>query len=267
VLGVVLKQLVGFFIFISGLEYFLGRLFVYWSYREDLKELSPLIDMKYIKRLYQESFPQFLTIALFMLNDRLAILALGEFSSDQAVGVYNAAAGLLEIWSFIPLALAASLFPPIIKAQGRDEKLYQSRSQHFFDLMLWLGLGLALGLSFFGELAVSILFGKTFKHAIPVLKVLSWSQPFIFFHMARMKWFTLEKRLPVLSLIAGSTIILNAYCLYMWVPKEGALGAAWAMIFSLVLPPLLLQVCSKKTKEHNQILMRSLLAPFRILKN
>lgn len=264
--GVWLGQATGFFVFLSGLEYFFGRLFAWFAYRREWKTLSPSIDGSYIFSIYREAFPQFVTLALFVLNDRLAVLALARSSGDESVGLYNAASGLLEIWNFLPLAIAASLFPPIVRAHGREPALYESRSQRFFDLMVWLGLALALGISLLGELAVKILFGEKFAGTLPVLQVLAWYQPLAFFHMARMKWFALEGRLPALLLVAVVTVGLNMYLLWQWTPALGAKGAAWSVVLSSLCAPWICALFNESVKRHMQMFMKSLFLPWRLLR-
>src|SRR5258705_10231724 len=49
------------------------------------------------------------------------------FRSDTAVGIYTAAIKLTEVWYFVPMSIASSLFPVIIQSKQQSEEIYYER--------------------------------------------------------------------------------------------------------------------------------------------
>jgi len=95
-------------------------------------------------RLVKESWPLIfagLAIAVYMKIDQIM---LGEMIGKKAVGTYAAAVRLSEIWYFIPVAIASSVFPSIVKSKELGEKIYNMRMQKFYDLNATLAYGLSI---------------------------------------------------------------------------------------------------------------------------
>lgn len=263
-LGVWFKRGVGYFVFLSGFEYFCSRLFIFLSYRRELRALPWAWDGTYARSLWREAFPPFLAIALTVLNDRLAVLMLEQLSNDRQVGLYYSAAGLIEIWVFLPTALAASLFPALVRAQGDDANRYARRAEQFGGLMLWTGIGLAAMTGLAAGQVVPLLFGDSYASAVSVLTVIAWIQPFTAFHVVRMKLFTLQRQLGALALGAGCTLLLNGLLLWQWCPSEGADGAARAVVLAAALGPVLAAMVSAPQRASLGLFLRALAFPLRL---
>ncbi|NOZ24821.1 MAG: flippase [Nitrospirae bacterium] len=94
--------------------------------------------------LVRESWPLVfagLAIAVYMKIDQIM---LGEMIGRKAVGTYAAAVRLSEIWYFISVAIASSVFPSIVKSKQLDEGIYKRRMQKFYDLNATLAYGLSV---------------------------------------------------------------------------------------------------------------------------
>jgi O-antigen/teichoic acid export membrane protein len=94
--------------------------------------------------LVKESWPLIfagLAIAVYMKIDQIM---LGEMIGKKAVGTYAAAVRLSEIWYFIPVAIASSVFPAIVNSKQLGARIYKSRMQKFYDLNATLAYGLSI---------------------------------------------------------------------------------------------------------------------------
>ena len=79
--------------------------------------------------LLKESWPLILSglvISVYMKIDQVMIKHLID---DNAVGIYAAAVKVSEIWYFIPVVIASSLFPAIINSRKINEVLYETNSK------------------------------------------------------------------------------------------------------------------------------------------
>lgn len=101
------------------------------------------------KALLKDSWPLILSgmvIAVYMKIDQVMIK---EMLDAKAVGNYAAAVKLSETWYFLPAVICNSLFPAIINAKQKSMSIYYKRLQQLYNLMAWMGIGIALPMTFF----------------------------------------------------------------------------------------------------------------------
>lgn len=182
------------------------------------------------KELLKESWPLILSgfvISIYMKIDQLMIK---DMLGAEEVGLYAAAVRLTEAWYFIPMAVCTSIFPAIINAKKRSEELYYQRLQKLYNLMVWMGIVIALPTTFLAPWIIELLYGEAYIGAAKVLSIHIWAGVFIFLGVASDKWF-LSENLQVLSfyrtlLGAVVNVILNIFL----IKKYGIYGAAIATL-------------------------------------
>lgn len=200
------------------------------------------------KSLLADSWPLLLSGVAVMIYMRIDQIMLGQMVGDEAVGIYSAAVRISEVWYFVPMAIASSVFPAILGAKKRDETLYYKRLQRLFDLMTWVSLVVAITVTFLSEYVVVLLFGDAYKAAGVVLTIHIWSGIFVFLGVASGKWF-LAENLQVLSLqrtVLGAltNVVLNI----LLIPKYGVLGAAWGTVAAQFAANILFDGMHAKTR-------------------
>jgi len=177
---------------------------------------------------------------------------------DESVGVYSAAVRISEVWYFIPMVIAASVFPSIIEAKKQGEALYYQRLQKLYNLMVVLALAVAIPMTFLSELVVTLLFGNAYVQAGSVLSIHIWAGLFVFLGLASGKWFIIEglQRYSFYRTLFGAVanIVLNL----IMIPKFGVLGAASATVISYAIAGLFSDVLQKETRTIFKMKLRSL---------
>ena len=133
-----------------------------------------------------------------MIYFKIDIVMLGQISGDEEVGIYSTAVRLSEVWYFIPAAIATSVFPALIKARERGEKIYYARLQQLYDFLAWLGLAVAVFFTFASDRMIILLFGQEYAAAGPILAVHIWAGVFIFLKVAMSRWLLNEGKLKFL---------------------------------------------------------------------
>lgn len=201
-----------------------------------------------VKLLLAESWPLLLSGVAVMVYMKIDQVMLGQIIGDEAVGVYSAAVRISEIWYFVPMAIVSSVFPAILGAKERDERLYYKRLQHLFDLITWVSLIVAFVFTFLSELIVTLLYGDPFIEASAVLTVHIWGGIFVFLGVVSGKWFLVEN-LQLLSLqrsVLGA--LLNIIMNFLLIPKYGVLGAAWGSVVSQFFVNIVFDLTQSKTR-------------------
>ena len=220
--------------------------------------------IKCAKRMLSDSWPLIFSALAVVTYMRIDQVMLGHLAGAEALGTYSVAVRLSELWYFIPMAIAQSLFPAIVRSREiHSEEGYHHRIQAFFDLMSAVAYVIVVPLSLIAVPLVSVLFGAEYAEAGPVLRVHIWAFVFVSLGAARSRWLTTEGiiRFQLFSTLlgAGINVVLNIFL----IPRYVGLGAAWATLISYGLAAYISSVCYGPVRSVFKKLTLALLVPFR----
>lgn len=182
------------------------------------------------RRLLREAWPLLVSAAAVVLYLRIDALMLRYYAGEAAVGIYSAAVRFTEIWYFVPVALASSLLPALLRSRAQGEAEYDVRLQKIYDLNAALAYALLIPMAFAAPWLVRAAYGGAYDAAAPVVVVHVWSMIFIFLGVARSQFLINEgyTRFYLFSTIAG--LLLNVGLNLWLIPRYGAWGAAIATL-------------------------------------
>lgn len=211
------------------------------------------------RMLLGNSWPLILGGLSVMIYMKIDQVMLGEMAGNEAVGIYSAATRISEVWYFIPTAVVSSAFPAMLRSRAEDEGFYQRRLQRLFRLMVMLSLSVSVPMTFAATPLISLLYGRDFIDAGPVLAVHIWASLFVFLGVAQGTWDLAENltRLALFRTSVGaiSNILLNL----IFIPMYGPLGAAIATVVSYAVSAYLLNAINGKTRPVFMQMTRSFL--------
>jgi PST family polysaccharide transporter len=208
----------------------LGLLIIYTNAGRSV--LSWIPQMKRAREVLRDSWPLFLagiSIALYMRLDQVMI---GYLLDESSVGIYSVAIRLVEIWYFLPTAIAASVLPGLIQVRSENEQLYKTRLQTVYDVMGALSLVLAAGISLLSGLIIGILYGQAYAAAAPVLSIYAWGTVPVFLGVASSQHFLVENRNRVSLFRTFVGLVINVILNLILIPVWGPAGAAFASLVS-----------------------------------
>jgi len=201
-----------------------------------------------IRNLLKDSWPIILSglaISIYMRIDQIMIK---QMLGAGPTGYYSAAVRVSEVFYFVPIALAGSLFPAIVNAKQKSDQIYYSRLHALFALFLWMALIIAL---FFSTLAfplTKMLFGQKYLQSASVLSIHAWAGVFVFLGVARGKW-AINENLQIYMMwytIIGA--VLNIVLNSALIPTMGIKGAAIATVISQFWAAVLSNLASSRTR-------------------
>lgn len=213
------------------------------------------------KGLLVDSWPLMLSGFSMMIYMKVDQVMLGFMAGDEEVGIYSAAARISELWYFIPMVIVASLFPSILKSREVDNKRYLSRLQSLCDLMAWLALVVALPVTFFSDVAITLIFGTGYANAGDILTVHVWAGLFVFLGVAGGRWYVAEGRQILNFYRKGTGAVVNIVLNWLLIPAWGGLGAAVATVLSYALVELFSDSWREETRLLFWIKLRALNFP------
>jgi len=189
-------------------------------------------DFKLAKILLRESFPLMFAGIAIVIYSRIDQLMLKHFLTDSDVGVYATAVQLAESWYFIPVAIGTSLFPAIVKAKEKSEKLYYQTLHYFSGLNIAFAFFAVFLFIFFGEFLILLLYGKDFTSGATVLSIYCASGIFTAMGAFWSKWVLIENLQKYQFYMQVGAAIFNIILNLLFIPIWGKEGAAIATVVS-----------------------------------
>lgn len=208
------------------------------------------------KALLKDSWPLILSGLAVMVYMRIDQIMLGQMLGDEAVGIYSAAVRISEVWYFIPMAIAASVFPSIIEAKKQSEDLYCQRIQKLYDIMVLLALAVAIPMTFLADWVVVFLFGNEYLQAAPVLSISIWAGVSVALSAVHGKWLLTEGMQNYVLLYTAIGCLINIVLNMYFIKEYGVVGVAFATVAAQTLPYFLL-LLTNKTRRHLIVIIRA----------
>lgn len=209
----------------------LGLIYFYWQKtHHSLREWQ--FDKVVAKRLLLDSWPLIISSVMVSLYMKIDQVMIKEMLDNNAVGQYAAAVRISEAWYFLPMAICSSVFPAIINAKKVSEALYYQRLQRLYSAMVWLGVAVALPMTFMSDWIISLLYGSAYIQAGQILMVHIWAGVFVGLGVASSTWINIEKLMLISTFRTAFGLIINISLNYLFITSIGIIGAAIATLFS-----------------------------------
>jgi PST family polysaccharide transporter len=214
-----------------------------------------------MRELFGAAWPLMFASLAIVVYMKIDEVMLRQLAGPSAVGIYAAAAKLSEVWYFLPTALASSVLPALLRARGSDAAEYARRQQQYFDLSAAIAYGLSIPIALIAPWIVHWAYGADFGTAGPILAVHIWSSIFVFLGVARGQWLVNEgmQKFYLTATVVGAAanVVLN----FIFIPRWGGLGAAWATVISYGLAAWLASYFHPAVRLIAKMQTRALLVP------
>jgi O-antigen/teichoic acid export membrane protein len=184
---------------------------------------------------------------------------------DAEVGVYAVAATVSEAFYFIPVAIAAAVFPRLVELRTEDPQTYHKRTQQLLDGLAVLAIALAVFVTLVAAPIIATVFGAQYSDASLILGIHIWAAIFIFMRAVFSKWIVAEGLVWFSVITQGSGAVINVALNALLIPSMGAVGAAVATVVSYAAASYFALAFFARTRSMFVMMTLALLAPFRYL--
>ena len=208
-------------------------------YAEKLVRPTFKIDFKLWHKIFREAWPLALTAFFIFIYHRLDQIMLLYFKGIESLGLYSAAVKLTESFSVIPIALMISLLPVMSKYHETSQKNFDKMYQLSFKYLLTFIIPVAFGASFFSDRIVSIFYGKDFLSSSPALRILIWSEVFVFMGVVNNSILISANKQKIDPLFTGASALVNIILNLILIPKYSYIGAAIASLIAYSTGPIM----------------------------
>ncbi|MEJ5089525.1 oligosaccharide flippase family protein [Sphingobacterium faecium] len=195
-----------------------------------------------------------LFITFYMKIDQLMIDAL---LGKSALGVYSIVVSLSESWYFMPVAISTSLFPAIMNARKGSPELYQKRLGNLYELMVFVSVSVALVVTFMAPFLFKYYYAPEYGEGLHTLQVHIWAGVFTFLGTASAQFLIAEGLTKITLYRTAFGAIINVILNYIFIPKFGIIGAAYATLIAYFASTFFL-LFIKRTRPNAILMIRSL---------
>ena len=181
--------------------------------------------------LLKQAAPIGLGVVFSVLYFRLDTVMLQLMTEESTVGFYNAAYKLFELVVVLPHSLMIVLFPHLVEEFHKAKEKFKISLKK--ALVIYVGIGSIISLVFFyySFEIINLIYGNEFLFSGEVLKVLATAMvlSFCIFLLSNVLIVSGQEQKNARMLV-GATL-LNLILNLIWIPKHGAIGAAWSTVF------------------------------------
>ena len=236
---ILLEAPLEWFLYLLGFEFFLASALLLVVYLRGRARTPPWQwDAGLARQLVGESWPLAVAGIATLIYVRIDQVMLRSISGPAETGIYAAGARIMEILHTLPLMLAASLAPGLVRART-DAADYERRMQRYFNLSAGTAWAAALLCAAVAPWFIPFFFGEAYASGGRMLVVLAFSLPLIALGVARQEYLVLEGRqhFQLATTLVGAA--LNVGLNFWAIPRWGGLGAAAVTIASHLVADLL----------------------------
>lgn len=126
-------------------------------------------DKQIIKKLFTLSYPLVLSGVAMLLFQRMDIIMIQNIIGSTQAGYYAAASNYMLLFGLVPMVLAESLGPKLIR-QYKNKPIMMER---YVVGIMYIGIFLSIVLLFSGIFLIPVMYGESFEMSIPAHLVLS----------------------------------------------------------------------------------------------
>jgi len=225
-----------------------------------------IFDKKLAISMLKDSYPLILSSVAIVVYMRIDQVMIKEMLGDKDVGLFSAGIKIVEAMYFIPVIITASLFPAIVNLKNASQKDYEIKFQYLMSFMFWGSVFLILPINLFAENFMPLLFGEKYYASYKVTEIYCWVFIFTSLGVTSSKWL-LAENLQIFSMYRTYLgMAINILLNYLWIPKYGIVGAAYASLISQIFSSYLGYILNNKTWKIFKIQTNGIL-PFYLLKH
>ncbi|WP_290901978.1 flippase [Ferroglobus sp.] len=196
------------------------------------EKISFEFDKRFWKTIFREGIPFWAATAfVVILNDTDKIM-LYAMVGERAVGFYSAAYRMVFALNFLPLMFIAALYPVTSRLFTKSANSLVKTSEIAYKFVLVIGLFVVVILSGFSEIIVSTIFGKEFSSSAEPLKILAWSQLFLYLNVVLGNLFRSADMQIIKTYQVAAAATLNVFLNFLLIPIWSFVGASFATLMA-----------------------------------
>ncbi len=210
------------------------QMFIYSStsfynlFKKAKNKLKPSIHL--FKKTSNYSIRIYLTLFLAFMVLKIDIYFIEYFMGNKPLGIYSLAATLATHLILIINVVIPLLLPKLATINNTNERIKKLRNIIFYALILLVLIN--LGFYFLGKWFIVLVFGDKYLESVIIIQILLMATSVLSLETILAQYYAFIGKIKFLIYCWVVTLILNIILNYLWIPKYGIEGAAWASFIS-----------------------------------
>lgn len=199
------------------------------------KIISPQIsnfDPGFSWRFLKRSIPFGLFFMGGVIYFQTDTVMLSIMKDQTAVGLYQAPMRLVITFEIIPSLLSTAMYPTICRTYVHSREEAGIIMMRALRYMLFLGLPIAMGMTFLSKEIIPLVFGDKFMPSVLLLQILSWIIPIRFCGHILGTTLSASDNQNVRAWATGLSAFLNIGLNLILIPQYSYNGAAFASVIT-----------------------------------
>lgn len=185
-----------------------------------------------VKPILYASLPFALLVGFSTIYNRIDTVLIYKFLGPDQTGLYSSAYRLFDLIGFFPAVVSFSLYPIFAGLMARNA-LGEVRSviEKYFRFMVAIALPVGVGGSLLALQIISVLAGKNFISAAPVLAILVWAPTFLIIYVVANS-LVISQLTKFAVIITSVNMVFNVTANLIFLPIYGIKAAALITVIS-----------------------------------
>lgn len=223
------------FIVASAFDFFLVAGGFLYAYRKKVGSVRAwLFNRAIAKMLIVEAFPLMLSGAAVIIYQKINAVMIRNMMDNASVGQFSVASKIIELGIFVPMVIAQTVTPLLVKAHKDDPVRYRVKRQQFMDIMVWSAIVMATGICLLADPVIRFLYGDQYAAAIPVLQIMAWKTVLMALFSGSGQIILVEglQRYVAIRNFIGCAVSVGLN--YLLIPVWGIFGSAVATVATML---------------------------------
>jgi O-antigen/teichoic acid export membrane protein len=187
------------------------------------------------KYLLLQGLPLGIAALSYTVYTKIDAVLLGSMLGEAAVGIYTSTTPfVVALIQLLNVPFMGAIYPALSRISTHPKRFNTAVYKALLVISAW-SFPVAIGVALFAHLVIPLIFGEKYADAIPVLRIVIFSVPFMSLSALLYKVLILQKRqrlyLYISLLGAGINILLNMFFIPLW----SYYGAAVAGLLTQIL--------------------------------
>lgn len=210
------------------------QMFIYSStsfynlFKKAKNKLKPSIHL--FKKTSNYSIRIYLTLFLAFLVLKIDIYFIEYFMGNKPLGIYSLAATLATHLILIINVVIPLLLPKLATINNTNKRIKKLKNIIFYALILLILIN--LGFYFLGKWFIVLVFGDKYLESVIIIQILLMATSALSLETILAQYYAFIGKIKFLIYYWVITLLLNIILNYLWIPKYGIEGAAWASFIS-----------------------------------
>lgn len=250
------QKSVQWFAFATVLDYIIIAILLYVFYKKN-SGLPLSFNKKKGIELLRKSYHYILSGMMVAIYGQTDKLMLKQMMNETSVGYYSLATAINSMWVFVLQAIIDSMYPTILQAAKKNKNEFKRKNKQLYATVIYISGFVAILFQFFGKFIVCLLYGKEYEPAVSPLRIVTWYTMFSYLGVARNIWIVSEGKQKYLKYMYFSAAMLNIILNYLFIPRWGTVGAAWASLITQIFTSIVIPALIKEMRPNVKLMLEA----------